>query len=752
MFTNFTEDARKVLMLAHDEMNALKHSFIGTEHVLLAIMHFKNSISKKLSLQGLTYEKVKNEIVETIGYGDTKTHLFIYTPLLKNILESSACDAKEENKEVDVETIFNHLLAEGDGIAYRILIELDISFDNFNVSNKKIKKTKKLVLDEIGIDLNKKAKSCELDPAIAREEEIKRIIEILSRRTKNNPILVGKAGVGKTAIVEEIARRIVAGSVPLGLKNKRIISLDMASTVAGTKYRGEFEERLKKIIKEVEENNDIILFIDEIHTLVGAGGAEGAIDASNIFKPALARNKVRVIGATTLDEYKKFIEKDHALERRFQKVMIEVPNHEQTVKILKNIKSIYTDYHHVEISDSMIEKLVDLTDKYIFDRNEPDAAIDVLDEVLANISIRENGDISKYHKFTEELIKLRKIKKKNYKNINKTSKNKELALMNEINKLELANLNFHKEVKLEDIANVIYTKTKIPVYEIMNDNYEIVKNIENTLEDKIIGQNEAIDAVIKLSKRLKLGFKDDDKCYSLMFVGPTGVGKTLLATTAAKLLSNNIIKLDMSEYQEAHSISKIVGAPPGYVGYEDNSNILEIIREQNSGVIILDEIEKAHPDIINLFLHILDQSYIKDSLGRIIHFNNYVIIMTSNVGYEKNKVGFQNDKNLNDLKEQFSLSFINRIDSIVKFNYLSKSDIEKIIKKKFSNLIDKYKEYNLKIKYDSKIKKEIINSIEYNIFGARKIDKYLKDHIENKIIDEIIKNANNRLNVKTCIS
>ena len=744
MFTNFTEEARKVLMLAHDEMIDLRHSFIGTEHLLLAIMHFKNSVSKKLGIKGLTYEKVKNEIVETIGYGESKNDLFIYTPLLKRIIENTILIAKSEKIKVSTDLIFEHLLIEEDGIAYRILIELNIDLDDFYNKNRKIKKNKKIMLDEIGTDLTKKARGSLLDPAIGREGEIKRVIEILSRRTKNNPILIGKAGVGKTAIVEELANMIVRGDVPLNLKNKRIVSLDMASAVAGTKYRGEFEERIKKIIKEVEEDDEVILFIDEIHTLVGAGGAEGAIDASNIFKPALARNKVRVIGATTLEEYKKFIEHDHALERRFQKVIIEAPTQEQTIDILKKVKKIYVDYHHVDITDEMIERLVILTDKYIFDRNEPDAAIDVLDEVLANVSIRETVNSKKYDEYTKELISLRQ--KRNYKsrkNIEKL-KDKEFFLMNEINKLELSNINSKKEVTLEDIAEVIYLKTKVPLYEIMADSLKILKNIEKTLKSKIVGQDEALESVIKLSKRLKLGFKDDNKCYALMFVGPTGVGKTLLAMEAAKLLSNNVIKLDMSEYSHADSLSKIIGASPGYAGYEDNHNILEEIREHNSGVIVLDEIEKAHPDVLNLFLQILDQSSIKDSLGRIVHFNNYIIIMTSNVGYDINKMGFKNDKNLNDLKEHFSLSLINRIDNIVRFNYLNKSDVEKIIKLKIENINEKYKDYNIQIKYDRGLKNKIMENIEYNLFGARKIDKYIKDYIESDLIDEIISNNVNQ--------
>ena len=731
MFANFFEDARKALKIAHEEMVNLKHSFIGTEHVLLGILHFKNSVSKKLIEQGLTYEKVKTEIIEVIGYGENQTDLFIYTPLLKKIIDDSIIDS---SGKVTLETLFNH-------IAYRIMVELGIDIEEVPIKLKK--HSKKLTIDELGVDLNKKARALELDPAIGRSKEIKRVIEILSRRTKNNPILIGKPGVGKTAIVEELARMIVALKVPSTLKNKRIISLDMASTVAGTKYRGEFEERLKKIIKEVEENDDIILFIDEIHTIVGAGGAEGAIDASNILKPALARNKVQVIGATTIDEYKKYIESDRALERRFQPILVEPTSKEETINILKNIKEIYSSYHNVFISDAMIEKIVDLSSKYIFDRSEPDASIDILDEVLANVSIGETEISKKHEKLVNELFIYKSLKKdsldkKDFASLKKYTI-EENNLISRINELELQNMNNIKEVTLEDIANVISVKAKTPIYEVISDNMKTLFNIEKTLKHKIVGQDNALDSVIKLVKRLKMGFKDN-KCYSLLFVGPTGVGKTYLAMETAKLLSNNIIKLDMSEYKESHAISKIIGAPPGYTGYDDNHNILETIKNYSSGVIILDEIEKAHPDVLNLFLQVLDQSFIKDSKGTIIHLNNYIIIMTSNAGYDNNKVGFKNEMGIGDLKDYYSLSFINRIDSIVRFNYLNLENIKKIVNEKIKELTSKYSNYGIKYKCSMSDYKEILNGIDYHLFGARKIEKYIKDNIETKLIDKIIYN------------
>ena len=757
MFVNFTEEARKILMLAKKEMYELKHSYIGTEHVLLAIMHTKNSISKKLEYLGLSYEELKQEIIETIGYGNNEQDLFIYTPLLKRVIEAAILNAKENNLEVTIEDIFFNILEEGDGIAYRILLELNIDLDSIieiPINKNKGKKNKKLILEELGLDLTKKAQNNELDPAIGRDQELTRIIEILSRRTKNNPILIGKAGVGKTAIIEELARRIVSGDVPNCLKNKRIFSLDMASSVAGTKYRGEFEERIRKIIKEVEDNNDIILFIDEIHTLVGAGGAEGAIDASNIFKPSLARNKFRVIGATTLEEYKKFIEKDRALDRRFQKVLIEVPNRESTIGILKEIKEIYANYHQVSISDEIITSIVDLTDKYIFDRNQPDKAIDVLDEVCAMVNIKESKELKEYNELSKKLNNIIADKKKAILNkdyeLASTLKEKENQLLDELNQLELMAIKKPlKEVTLNDVANVISAKTNTPIYEIMADNAKIISNIEHQLKHKVIGQEQALNEVIKLSKRLKLGYKDDSKCYSMLFLGPTGVGKTLLATLFGKAISDNIIRLDMSEYSEAHAVSKIIGSPPGYVGYEDAHNIFEEVREKNSGVIILDEIEKAHPAVINLFLQILDQSSIKDSLGHVIHFDNYILIMTSNIGYENSKVGFNQENTNSELKEYFSKSFINRIDNIIRFNYLDESAIDKIVGGKLELLKQKYLKKGIKIKYNSRIKKEIINNSNYKEFGARKIDKYIKDKIETKLIDEIIDNKGEMYELST---
>ena len=748
MFGNFTEEARGIIVRAKKEMYNLKHPYVGSEHLLLAILKDNNDISKKLKKFGITYDKLKEEIINIIGIGSKETEWFLYTPLLKRIMENAIIDSKENNNgEVTIEHLFTSLLEEGEGVAIRIMIGMDIDIDklyeefSYKFVNKK-NKNKSLLLEEIGIDLTKKAKNKELDPVIGREQEIKRIEEILCRRTKNNPLLIGPAGVGKTALVEELSRIIVNEEVPFNLKNKKIINLDMASLVAGTKYRGEFEDRVRKLLKEAEENDEIILFIDEIHTLVGAGGAEGAIDASNIFKPALSRGKLRLIGATTIEEYKKYIKPDRALDRRFQTVNIEIPDKENVLNILKKIKPIYEDYHNVIVTNEIIELITNLSEKYIYDRFEPDKSIDILDEVCSLVNLKENNKIKKYNNIKKQIKTI--IEQKKQAIINQDFeqasilKMKENKLINEINIIELKNENKKRKVTKEDVGEVIYKKTNIPVYELLDKKKEI-KNIEENLKSKIIGQNKVINELINITKRIKLGFKDNN-CYSLMFCGPSGVGKTLSAKTFGEnLVGKNVIRLDMSEYIEPHSVSKIIGPPPGYVGYNEE-NILEQIKNKPHSVLILDEIEKAHPNIINLFLQVLDNGKIKDSKGNYVKFNNITIIMTSNIGFEKNNIGFNKTENkITKLKEHFSIPFINRIDNIIIFNELKKQDIEQLIEQKIFDIKRKYLK-NITLKITENVINEIINESNYKEFGARKIDKIIKDKIENQIIDKIINN------------
>ena len=748
MFGNFEEEARKVLVNAKKEMYELNHPYVSSEHLLLAILKGNNEISEKLKSFDLDYNRFKDEIIKIIGKGSKHSEWFLYTPLLKRILENAVIDAKDNNNGVvTIDHLFTSLLDEGEGVAIRILIGMNIDIDELysEFVNKIVSKKsgKKLLIDDIGVDLNKKALNGNLDPVTGRDEEIKRVLEILSRRCKNNPLLIGEAGVGKTAIVEELANMIVRGEVPLALHNKRIISLDMASAVAGTKYRGEFEERMNKILKEIEENNDIILFIDEIHTLVGAGGAEGAIDASNIFKPALARGKIRCIGATTTLEYKKYIEKDSALERRFQTVMINEPSKKTVKSILMNLKDIYEGYHKVIIDEDIIDLIINLSSKYIYNRNEPDRSIDILDEVSAKVSLKESKDLKEYGTYNKKLKEVIKNKKKAIidNDFDRASqfKNEEFSLMNKINNLELSLYKKHdRKVTKLDVASVINMKTGIPIYEILNEKSKLIKHTEKILSKHIVGQDEALKEVSKVAKKIKLGF--NDKCFSFLFCGPSGVGKTLLAKTFGENLVgvDNIIRLDMSEYKEAHSISKLIGSPPGYVGYDDNTDIFEEIRNKPYSLLILDEIEKAHTNIINLFLQILDEGKVKNSKGKIIRFDNVVIIMTSNVGFHEINVGFNNSNSkISRLNDNFSIPFMNRVDKVICFNFLNEDNILKIIRMQLRDFKNKYSD-KIKIKISKDVENEILSLSNYEEYGARKISKIIKDRLESFVIDEII--------------
>lgn len=741
MISNFNEEAQEILINAKTEMQELRHPYVGTEHLILSILKSNTPLKKELANYGLTYEKFKKEIISIIGMGSKKSDIFLYTPLLKKIIENAILDSKDNNHGiVTTEHLFSSVLDVGEGIAIRILIGMNIDieelYNKFTVNLCK-KNKNNLLIENIGIDLMDKVKNNEIDPVTERDEEIEEILEILCRRCKNNPLLLGAAGVGKTAIVEELSRLIYENKVPNHLKNKKIIALDMAGAVAGTKYRGEFEERMKKIIEEIENNQNIILFIDEIHTLVGAGGAEGAIDASNILKPALARGKIRCIGATTMEEYKKYIEKDTALDRRFQKIIINEPTPEQTLNILNHLKPIYEKYHNVKINNNLLEEIVNLSEKYIYNRNRPDKEIDILDEVCSKVSIKKDTNLNDKEIELKEITRL----KERYLKDNKLKEaynylKKEEKLYNEIKDKS-------KEVMLLDIANIISKKANVPIYEILKEDYKIITNQEKLLKEKILGQNEAIDNLINITKRIKTGYKNN-KCYSMLFLGPSGVGKTHLASIYAKdLVKDNVIKLDMSEYSDSSSITKIIGSNPGYIGYDDNKYLLNIIKDKPNSIIILDEIDKAHPKVINLLHQILDDGKIKDSKGNNIIFNNTIIIMTSNEGIEEKEIGFNynKEKNISNLKEIFPISFINRIDNIIIFNKLNKETIEKIIYNKFKELKRKYHNFNIKI--NDNVIKEIIKISEYNTFGARKIDKIIENKIETIIIDKIINKEKN---------
>lgn len=747
MFGKFSEEAQRVLVDAQKEMSELKHPYIGSEHLLLAILKNNQDLVNKFKKYKITYKSFKEELINLVGIGDNTPDLLLYSTTLKTILENVIIESRETGDEISVNELLLSLLNEGEGKAIRILLSLGVDINKLysDISEKrkiKQKKSKKLIVEELGVDLTKRAKNNELDPVIGRDIELNRVIEILSRRTKNNPLLIGEAGVGKTAIAEELARRIVSGNVPIPLKNKRIISVDMACTVAGTKYRGEFEERIKKMVKELEDNDDVIIFIDEIHTLVGAGGAEGAIDASNILKPALARGKLKLIGATTISEYKKFIEKDNALDRRFQKVFVEEPDKSNLKNILMNLKSIYEAYHGVKIEEKLIDKIIELSDRYIYDRCEPDKSIDILDEVCTKVSLKEAKEEKEIIKLSDCLTKIQKEKNNAIINQNYDKayslKEDEEELQSKINKLKLDYMRKEKvkKVKLKDIVEVVSSKTKIPINEISKDYITSINEIEKTLKENIIGQDEAINKLIDISKKIKLGIKDKNRSYSVLFCGSTGTGKTYLSKLFAENLvgKNNVIKLDMSEYSESISINKIIGSPAGYVGYDDNKNILEEIRNKPYSVLILDEIEKAHKSVLNFFLNILDEGNCKDSSGKTVRFDNVLIIMTSNAYVSKSLMGFNKNTTNNSLEDFFSKEFINRIDEIVPFNKFTEEDINKIIIKEANKCYKKYNSENI-ISLD--MINRIIKESNYEEYGVRKLCKAVRKEIENQIVCNI---------------
>lgn len=754
MFSKFSEEAQKVLIDAKIEMQQLKHSYVGSEHLFLALLKIKNDATNKLKEMGLTYDKFRDKLIELVGVGKEENPWFLYTPLLKRVIETSLLISKESsNGEVTSEHLLFAILEEDEGVAVRVLNKLSIDISDLQdyfstkLNNKKKNGKKKLMVEEFGIDLTNKALLNQLDPVIGRDKELKRMMEILCRREKNNPLLIGDAGVGKTALVEELANLIVQEKVPDKLKNKRIISVSIASLVSGTKYRGEFEERVTKMLKELENSDNILLFIDEIHTLMGAGGAEGAIDAANIFKPALARGKIHLIGATTTDEYKQTIENDRAMDRRFQPVFIYEPDYDNTLEILKKLSPIYQQYHGVKIDDKELKIIIDLSNKYLHSRKQPDKAIDILDEVCSKVSLKNRKALTKLDLYKEELRKIRQDKNnylinQDYSNATKI-KHKEKELITKINQLELKNN--HKRsiqiIKDTDIASVISEKTNIPVYEINSSDFKYIKNLEKTLTKKIIGQDEAISELVKATKRIKLGYKDDNRPYSYLFVGPTGVGKTKLVLEYANYIfgCDKLIRFDMSEYRDSSTISKIIGSAPGYVGYDDKKNKLEEIKNKPHAVILLDEIEKAHPSVLNLFLQILDDGKITDSRGNTIYFNNHIIIMTSNVGYHKDSVGFIEEKRTDTkIKEVLSLELLNRVQKVIHFKKLKKEDIYVIVKTRLDEVKKRFSKRNIKVHIKDNLINDIISASRYLEFGARKIDQVIQEKVDDYIIDSIL--------------
>ena len=748
---NYEENLRKNLHLTRQAERALKTTFleaklfqgnsINTAHLLLCILRNENDpTTKLLEKLNLNYEVVKDQFKEIISENNDD---------FEDISSSNTYEEEEDDKDDSIEQ------------------------NPFTVksNSSKSKKSKTPVLDNFGRDLTAFANEGKLDPIVGRKNEIERVSQILSRRKKNNPLLIGEPGVGKSAIAEGLAIRIVERKVSRLLYNKRVISLDLASVVAGTKYRGQFEERMKAVMNELEKNKDIILFIDEIHTIVGAGGAMGSLDASNMFKPALARGEIQCIGATTVDEYRKYIEKDGALERRFQKIMIEPTSIKETIEILQNIKNKYEDHHNVKYTDEAIEACVKLTDRYINDRNLPDKAIDAMDEAGSRIHIT-NMDVPKEIIELEDQLEIVREKKNS---VVKNQKYEEAArLRDDEKKLEKKLLNQQEQwendlkkkrelVTDSNINEVVSLISGIPLKKIdnTNNNKSVKFDLENKLKEKIIGQNDAIDVVVNAIQRNQTGLKDPNKPIgSFIFLGQTGVGKTQLAKSLGEELFNrkdSIVRLDMSEYMEKFSVSRLIGAPPGYVGYDEGGQLSEKIRRKPYSILLLDEVEKAHPDVFNMMLQVLDDGFLTDSVGRKVDFKNTVIIMTSNVGTRKLKdfgtgVGFDTEfrkKEKNKLSteilkkslgKKFSPEFLNRIDEIVVFNELEKKEIQSIVKIEINKFIKRLDEIDYKIKIDSKAINFIAQKGYDKEFGARPVKRAIQKYIENEIAKRIVNN------------
>lgn len=735
MFNKFSEETKKVLSLAKKEMVELKHPYLGSEHLLLGILKSNNNVTLLLKKYNVTYKRYKDAVIQLVGIGDKKAEWVLYTPIVKEIFERAIDISSDSNSDVTIDNLFIALIEIGDGIANRVLNNLQVNMEKiyteFVFKIPKKNKKKKTIIDEIGIEFTDPTMVARFDPVIGRDNEINQIIEILVRKNKSNPLLIGDAGVGKTAIIEEISKMIVNNKVPNKLKNKRIINLDMSSAVAGTKYRGEFEDKINKIIKEAETDNDIILFIDEIHTIVGAGGAEGAIDASNIFKPALARGNIKCIGATTLDEYKKYIEKDKALERRFKKVIIEEPNYENVKNIIYKLKPIYENYHHVTIKNNILDLMIDLTNKYIRNYKNPDKTIDILDEVCAHANLKENDAMKEYNRLAEELTNIIRTKKEKIESNDFKSafkyKQRENEITSRLNELEyLLTTTHYNSVTKNDLAHVLKNKVNIPIIE-LNDRFNY-SEITKKLKSKVIGQDRAIKKLVSSY----FSNIENNEVYSVLLNGPSGVGKTSLALEFANTLSNKVLRIDMSEFSEAHSVSKLVGAPPGYVGYDNSNYLFDSIREYPFTVIILDEIERCHPSVLNLFFQILDNNQLKDAKGNVIYFNNSIIIMTTNI--EKNKnLGFNNSQVNSQLNDYFTIPFINRIKEIITLDSLSEETMTKIIQKELSVSCKN-------ITIDSNKFRKILDESLYKEYGARKIKGIVSKISSSKKRKKSIKN------------
>ncbi len=788
-FNGFTEKANAAINYAINEAEKLGHTYVGTEHLLLGLLCTDGIAATLLQSEGVTKENVEKLLIGTIGRGVptrlTPDHL---TPRANRILQNAIIDSRNgSNSLAGTENILFEILSENDNYAVRFLEKLSVDIynltnnllskadirgeegyynengDNINGSNRSGKNSSTKTIDKYGVDLTQKAKEGKLDPVIGRKKEIERVIEILCRRNKNNPCLIGEPGVGKTAVAEGLAQILASSTVPEALKNKRLISLDLTAMVAGAKYRGDFEERIKAVLDEAKANKNVILFIDEIHNIIGAGSAEGSTDAANILKPSLARGDLQIIGATTLAEYRK-IEKDAALERRFQPVTVGEPSEEDTVKILEGLKEKYEEHHKVKISEEAIKEAVTLSSRYINDRYLPDKAIDLIDEASAKVKLKSSAPSKEQTEIEDKLKKLSEQKNKyieaqDFENAAKL-RDEEANLKAQIAELGKNSSKNTPNVTKEDIANVVSVWTDIPVTQLTTTESERLLKLEETLKKRVVGQDEAVSAVAKAIRRGRVGVKDEHRPIgSFIFLGPTGVGKTELCKALAEAMfgsENAIIRLDMSEYMEKHTVSKIIGSPPGYIGYDEGGQLTEKVRRKPYSVILFDEIEKAHPDVFNILLQILEDGHITDSTGRKVDFKNTVIIMTSNVGARlitDTKVSFgftenddkssENDvkeKVLEELKLSFKPEFLNRVDDIVVFNKLTQENIEKIALIMLNNLAKRLNKIGIDISFTKEAVTEIAKAGFDKIYGARPLRRMITAKIEDPISEKILEN------------
>lgn len=792
MFERFTEKAIKVIMLAQEEARRLGHNFVGTEQVLLGLIGESTGVgAKALKTMGVTLKDARAEVEKIIGRGSGFVAVEIpFTPRAKRVLELSWDEARQlGHNYIGTEHLLLGLIREGEGVAVRVLENLGVDLNKLRSSIIKMLgetrtqqtatagagasggKTKTPSLDEFGTDLTLAAQEQRLDPVVGRDKEIERVIQILARRTKNNPVLIGEPGVGKTAVAQGLAIRIANGEVPDILENKKIIQLDMGLLIAGTKYRGEFEERLKKIMDEIRQAGNIILVIDEMHTLIGAGAAEGAIDAANILKPALSRGEIQVIGATTLDEYRKYVEKDSALERRFQPVTIDEPSVEDTIQIIRGLKSKYEEHHKLIISDEAIVQAAQLANKYITDRFLPDKAIDIIDEASSKVRLNMSSlppEGKELEKQLKDIVKSKEeaIRKQEFELASQLRED-EADLKEKIREVSQKwrdeNDANKPTVTPEQVAEVVSTMTGIPTTKITEGESQRLLKLESTLHDRVIGQDQAVVALSKAIRRARVGLKSPNRPIgSFIFSGPTGVGKTELAKALAEAIfgsEDNMIRVDMSEFMEKHSTSKLIGSPPGYVGYDDGGNLTETIRKKPYSVVLFDEIEKAHPDVFNIMLQILDDGRLTDSKGRYINFKNTIIIMTSNVGASMittgSKLGFsvggdeaKKDKYehlketvMEEMKKSFRPEFLNRIDDIIVFAHLNKEEIREIVDLMLKDLFKRLEDKEFSIEVTDEVKDYLANEGYSEAYGARPLRRLIQKKIEDGLAEEILMGA-----------